>query len=85
MAKEKKIKNKLWNVIFGTKGMKAFPVGEGRDEDFYDNCPICQLLKRCKEEGREPSEAELHAAFEQAKEEGGIVGSEWIKENNKET
>jgi len=79
VAKKKKIKNKLWNVIFGEKGVSAFPIGGGKEEDFYDDCPICQLLKRCKDENREPSEAELRQAFEQAKQEGGIVGGEWFK------
>ncbi len=78
MKREKKIrnktKNKIWNVVFGTKGQSAFPVGQGEDDDFYDDCPICQLLKKCKEEKREPSETEIREASQKAKEQGGIVG-----------
>jgi len=62
------------------KRSERFPLGGEKEEDFYDDCPICQLLKRCKNEGREPNEAELRQAFEQAKQEGAIVGREWFQE-----
>ena len=45
----------------------------------YDDCPICRLMKACEQEGREPTEEELKAAFAKAKEEGGVVGGEWFK------
>ena len=55
-----------------------------KDEEFFDDCPICQLMKAAKEQGREPTEEELKEAFKKAKEQGGIVGGEWFKEDKKE-
>lgn len=36
------------------------------DTEFFDDCPICQGLKKAKEEGRELSEEELRKLFEEA-------------------
>lgn len=38
-------------------------------ETFYDNCPICQAMKKAEEEGRELSEKELMEAFAKANKE----------------
>ena len=27
---------------------------KSKDEEFFDNCPICQMMKAAKEQGREP-------------------------------
>lgn len=43
-------------------------------DTFYDDCPICQAMKKAEEEGRELSESELLEAFEKSKEKGAVVG-----------
>ena len=43
-------------------------------DEFFDDCPICHLMKRAVEEGREPSRQELRKAFKEAKKQGAIVG-----------
>lgn len=40
----------------------------------YDDCPICQAMKKAEEKGVDLSESELLEAFEKAKDKGGIVG-----------
>ena len=35
-------------------------------ETFYDDCPICQAMKKAEEEGRNLSEKELMEAFAKA-------------------
>lgn len=35
-------------------------------QEEYDNCAVCQLLKRCKEEGRNPTEKEMRRAMKVA-------------------
>ena len=37
-------------------------------EQYYDDCPVCQLKKKCEEEGRAPSLSEMKEAMRQAKE-----------------
>jgi tetratricopeptide (TPR) repeat protein len=54
-----------------------------KDDEFFDDCPICQLMKMAKEQGREPTEEEIKQAFKKAKENGAIVGGKWF-ENSKE-
>jgi len=51
------------------------------NEEFFDDCPICRLMKAAKEQGREPTSEELKEAFRKAKEDGAIVGGEWLEEN----
>lgn len=46
------------------------------DEDFFDDCPICRMMRHAKEEGREPTLAEMKEAYKKAGEQGGIVGGE---------
>lgn len=36
------------------------------DIEFFDDCPICQGMKKAKEEGRELSKDELMRLFEEA-------------------
>ena len=31
--------------------------------EFYDDCPVCRLMKKAEREGREPTEEELEEAF----------------------
>jgi hypothetical protein len=51
-----------------------------KDEEFFDDCPICQAMKLAKEQGRELTEEELKEAFKKAKERGAVVGGEWFEE-----
>lgn len=51
------------------------------EEDFFDDCPICQAMKLAKEQGREPTLEELKKVFKKAKDEGAIVGGEWFKKS----
>ena len=53
------------------------------DEEFFDDCPICQVMKAAKEQGREPTLEELKEAFKKAKEQGAIVGGEWFEKEKK--
>lgn len=52
---------------------------ELKEEDFFDDCPICQVMKAAKKQGREPTEKELKGSLKKAKEGGAIVGGEWFK------
>ena len=40
-----------------------------------DNCPICRATKKAEKEGRELGGEELMEAFQEAKEQGGMVGT----------
>ena len=51
------------------------------NEEFFDDCPICRLMKAAKEQGREPTTEELKEAFKKAKEGGAIVGGEWFEQD----
>jgi hypothetical protein len=75
MDKDKKIKS----FIFNENGSFEEPNQSG-EEDFFDDCPICQAMKRAKEQGRELSEKEMKEAIKKAKDAGGIVGGEWFKD-----
>jgi hypothetical protein len=44
-------------------------------DKYFDDCPICQTLKRAEEQGRVPELGEMMRAFEKAKEQGAIVGT----------
>jgi tetratricopeptide (TPR) repeat protein len=53
------------------------------NEEFFDDCPICRLMKAAKEQGKEPTAEELKGAFKKAKEGGAIIGGEWFEEKKK--
>jgi hypothetical protein len=36
------------------------------DSDYFNDCPICRLMKKTEKEGRSPSESELEEAFVKA-------------------
>ena len=55
---------------------------EINNEEFFDDCPICRLMKTTKEQRRKPTLEELKEAFRKAKEQGAIVGGEWFEEEN---
>ena len=54
---------------------------QNKNEEFFDDCPICQVVKAAKEQGREPTLSELKEAFKKAKDNGAIVGGDWFEEN----
>ena len=43
-------------------------------EDYFDDCPICQEMKKAEKEGRGLTENEIKLAFEESKKVGGLVG-----------
>lgn len=47
-------------------------------EDKNCDCKICQMEKKCRDEGREPSMEEIKKAFEEARKNGGIVGGKFF-------
>jgi hypothetical protein len=51
-------------------------------KDFFDDCPICQLLKAAEEQQREPTLEEFKEAFQKAKEKGAVVGGKWFEDDN---
>ena len=55
---------------------------EMSDEDYFDDCPICQALKNAKNLNRELTATELKEAFQQARDTGAIVGGDWFEEKN---
>ncbi len=75
--KNKKDKNKD-----GENNKNNFKVGLASnfsDEDFFDDCAICQMMKRAKEIGKEPTLDEIKEAYKKAEKQGGIVGGELLK------
>ncbi len=54
-------------------------VNNFNDEDFFDDCAICQMMKRAKEIGKEPTLDEIKEAYKKAEKQGGIVGGELLK------
>ena len=50
-----------------------------KNEDLFDDCPICQAMKAAQEQGRELTREELEEAFRKAKEEGAITGGEMFE------
>ena len=40
----------------------------------YDDCPICQAMKKAEKQGRSLTEEELKKAFTEAEKVGGVVG-----------
>jgi len=73
MAKKKKRKKDKFEFEFEI-------VDKFDDEDFFDDCPICQAMKLAQKKGRQPSSAELKKAFLKAKEKGAIVGGSLLEE-----
>ena len=44
------------------------------DDDFFDDCAVCQFTKKMRQEGRSPTMGEMKMAFRKAKEKGAVVG-----------
>jgi len=46
------------------------------NEDFFDDCPVCQAMKLAQQNGKMLTQEELKEAFRKTKEKGAIVGGE---------
>lgn len=44
------------------------------NDDYFDDCPICQAMRQAEKEGKALSESKLARAFEKSKDAGWIVG-----------
>lgn len=63
------------------KKSQISPVEATSEEDYFDDCPICQALKKAEKEGREITLTELQEAIGKAQKQGAIVGgSLWEKD-----
>lgn len=54
------------------------------DDDFFDDCPVCQLMKKTQEERQQPKTSELKNALNEAKKKGAVVSGELMEENRLE-
>ena len=59
--------------------MKFRVISGSDDEEFFDDCPVCQAMKAAQDSGKELTVKELKDAFKKAKEGGVLVGGEWFK------
>jgi len=76
MAKRKT--NKLKKRVKRQFNIK--PVNKFDEDDFFDDCAVCQFTKKIQQEGRSPTMKEMKTAFNKAKERGTVVGGA-LKEN----
>jgi len=53
---------------------------QNSDTPYFDDCPVCQAMKKAEEEGRELSYEELKKAFKEANELGGIIVGDEVGE-----
>jgi len=61
-------------------------ISDMKDDDFFDDCPVCQAMKFARDNGHSPTLTELRESFQKAKDKGAIVGGEWFdKDKNKES
>ena len=51
--------------------------------EYFDDCPVCQAMKKAEEEGRNLSLAELRAAFEAANDQGAAAGGDWFESDSR--
>ncbi len=65
---KKKIKNKIKKKISNQKSNQSKIEGEivdkFDDDDFFDDCDICQFTKKMQNERREPTLLELKKVFD---------------------
>lgn len=54
-----------------------------KNEELFDDCPICQAMKTVQEQRRELTSEELKEAFKKAKEKGAVVGGEWFEKKSR--
>lgn len=70
-------------AISDNKEKDLFLVGSNSEDEIYDDCPVCQLTKKVKKEGREPTLEEIKKAMKESKNHGAIVGGEWFDKKHK--
>ena len=60
------------------------PLNARDDPDywFFDDCHVCQLMKKMEQGGRQPKILELKNAFNEAKKKGAVVGGEIMEKNS---
>ena len=58
-------------------------MSEEHKMEYFDDCPICQAMKRAEEQGRTLSLSELKTAFKAAEEQGTVVSGEWFDHESK--
>mgnify|MGYP005855571293 CR=1 FL=1 len=46
------------------------------NEDFFDDCPVCQLMKKMQQEGGQPKTSELRETLKEAEKKGAVVTGE---------
>lgn len=78
----------IWGWVQGKVFKLSDKLAEWLDElgidvkeewEYDDDCPLCQLLKKAEEEGKNPTMEEIKEAFLKAKEKGAIVGGECLE------
>lgn len=57
-------------------GFEVGIMNKFNNEDFFDDCPVCQAMKSAQQNGKMPTQEELKEAFKKAKEKGAIVGGD---------
>lgn len=67
--KSKKIKNGTYLV--------------SSSNEYYDDCPICRLMKKAEEEGQSPTTEEIIKASKEAEAQGAVVGGSILQKPNK--
>lgn len=75
MAKKKKSKKEEFEFEI---------VDKFSDEDLFDDCPVCQLMKKMQQKGRQPKVSELKSVFDEAKKKGALVGGKLMERNGLE-
>ena len=50
------------------------------EDDFFDDCAVCQFEKEAQKRGRPPTVEEMRTAFKKAKEKGAFVGGKLLEE-----
>lgn len=51
-------------------------------DDYFDDCPTCQAMKKAEKEGRNLTEKELLESFKEAKKKGAIVGGKLLEDDS---
>ncbi len=54
------------------------------EDDFFDDCGMCQFTKKIQQEGRSPTVGEMKIAFNKAKENGSVVWSARVEDKDDE-
>lgn len=73
----------LVSSVSDDKEKDLFLVNSNSEDEIYDDCPVCQVMKKAKEEGREPTMEEIKKAMEESQAQGGIIGGKWFDKKHK--